>query len=73
MQEDAYFQQQQQMAQHSMACGFADLNYIVANQQASMPVGMQAVPFPVIYGPPNPFYHSVPSMNGNRHECSPTA
>jgi hypothetical protein len=71
MQEDAYFQHQQQMAQHSMAYGYADPNYIVANQQISMPVGMPAAQFSPMYGPPNPFYHTA--MNGNTHEYSPTA
>jgi hypothetical protein len=44
MQEDAYFQQQQQMAQHSIAYGYAHPNYIVANQQTSMTDGMPAAP-----------------------------
>jgi hypothetical protein len=62
MQEDAFYHHQQQMVPNQYPWEFNEPNYVLAGQHMTP---MSVAGYPVTYGPPNPFYHSTPVMNGS--------
>jgi hypothetical protein len=62
MQEDAFYQHQQQMIPPQYPWEFSDPNYLMSGQNM---MAMPVAGYPVTYGPPNPFYHSQPVMHGS--------